>query len=85
MYNIKAVQNLYDVSYLGSKTTITTGEWSYLISFARAPPSCKEQEGSEKFKMKMYGSNGNRTSDPWLSNRKPRLHGQTKSAFLSQK
>ena len=34
--------HLYDESYLGSQTTITTGEWSCLISFARVSPSCKE-------------------------------------------
>ena len=28
---------LYDKSYLGSKTTMTSGEWTFLISFATAP------------------------------------------------
>ena len=53
---------LYDQSYLGSKTTMTTGEWSCLISFAWYPLSCSERRGgSEKFKMKIYVSSGIRT------------------------
>ena len=44
---------LYDQSYLGSKTTMTTGEWSCLISFAWDPLTCSEgRGGSEKFKIK---------------------------------
>ena len=45
------------------KTTMTTGEWSCLISFAWEPLSCSEQAGIEKFKMKiyMYVSSGIRT------------------------
>ena len=35
--------------------TITTGEWSCLISFALDPLSCTEQAGIEKFKMKIRG------------------------------
>ena len=45
----------------GYKTTMTTGEWSCLISFAWAPLSCSERRGSEKFKMKIYVSSGIRT------------------------
>ena len=44
---------LYDKSYLGSKTTMTSGEWTCLISFATAPLTCSERRGSEKFKMKI--------------------------------
>ena len=40
---------LYDKSYLGSKTTMTSGEWTCLISFATAPLTCSERGGSEKF------------------------------------
>ena len=52
---------LYDKSYLGSKTTMTSGEWTCLISFATAPLTCSERGGSEKFKMKIYVSSGIRT------------------------
>ena len=52
---------LYDKSYLGSKTTMTSGEWTCLISFATSPLTCSERGGSEKFKMKIYVSSGNRT------------------------
>ena len=45
----------------GLKTTMTTGEWSCLISFAWDPLSCSEQAGIEKFKMKIYVSSGIRT------------------------
>ena len=67
VYLIKAIlrlfiyKALYDESYLGSKTTMTTGEWSCLISFAWDPLSCSEQAGIEKFKMKIYVSSGIRT------------------------
>ena len=46
---------------LGLKTTMTTGEWSCLISFAWDRLSCSEQAGIEKFKMKIYVSSGIRT------------------------
>ena len=65
--NIKAIlqvliyKALYDKSYLGSKTTMTSGEWTCLISFATAPLTCSERGGSEKFKMKIYVSSGIRT------------------------
>ena len=53
---------LYDETYLGSKTTMTTGEWSCLISFAWDPLTCSERRrGSEKFRMKIYVSSGIRT------------------------
>ena len=52
---------LYDELYRGSKTTMTTGEWSCLISFAWDPLSCSEQAEIEKFKMKIYVSSGIRT------------------------
>ena len=55
---------LYDKSYLGSKTTMTSGEWTCLISFATAPLTCSERGGSEKFKMKIYVSSGIRTHTP---------------------
>ena len=55
---------LYDKSYLGSKTTMTSGEWTCLISFATAPLTCSERGGSEKFKMKIYVSSGIRTHNP---------------------
>ena len=45
----------------GIKTTMTTCEWSCLISFAWAPLSCSEQTWSKKFKMKIYVSSGIRT------------------------
>ena len=61
---------LYDKSYLGSKTTITSGEWTCLISFATAPLTCSEREGSEKFKMKIYVSSGIRTHIPPVHDRK---------------
>ena len=37
-----------------TKTAMTAGEWSYLISIARAPPTCKEgrEAKNEKFKRK---------------------------------
>ena len=53
---------LYDQSYLGSKATMTTGEWSCLISFAWDLLTCsKGRGGSEKFKMKIFVSSGIRT------------------------
>ena len=52
---------LYDKSNLGSKTTMTSGEWTCLISFETAPLTCSERGGSEKFKMKIYVSSGIRT------------------------
>ena len=61
---------LYDSSYLGSKTTMTSGEWTCLISFATAPLTCSERGGSEKFKMKIYVSSGIRTHTPPVHDRK---------------
>ena len=61
---------LYDKSYLGSKTTMTSGEWTCLISFATAPLTCSERGGSEKFKMKIYVSIGIRTHAPPVHDRK---------------
>ena len=61
---------LYDKSYLGSKTTMTSGEWTCLISFATAPLTCSERGGSEKFKMKIYVSSGIRTHTPPVHDRK---------------
>ena len=61
---------LYDKSYLGSKTTMTSGEWTCLISFATAPLTCSERGGSEKFKMKIYVSCGIRTHTPPVHDRK---------------
>ena len=61
---------LYDKSYLGSKTTMTSGEWTCLISFATAPLICSERGGSEKFKMKIYVSSGIRTHAPPVHDRK---------------
>ena len=61
---LKAILRLfiYKALYLGSKTTMTTGEWSCLISFAWDPLTCSERRGgSEKFKMKIYVSSGIRT------------------------
>ena len=53
---------LYDQSYLGSKTTMTTGEWPCLISFAWDPLTCSDRRGgSEQFKMKIFVSSGIRT------------------------
>ena len=50
---------VYDQSYLGSKTTMTTGEWSCLISFAWDSLTCSERRGgSEKFKMKIFVPSG---------------------------
>ena len=45
----------------GLKTTMITGEWSCLISFAWDPLSGSEQAGIEKLKMKIYVSSGIRT------------------------
>ena len=56
---------LYDKSYLGSKTTMTSGEWTCLISFVTALLTCSERGGSEKFKMKIYVSSGIRTHNPF--------------------
>ena len=42
----------------GLKKTMTTVEWSCLISYAWDQLSCSEQPGIEKFKMKMYVSSG---------------------------
>ena len=61
---------LYDKSYLGSKTTMTSGEWTCLISFATAPLTCSERGGSEKFKMKIYVFSGIRTHNPPVHDRK---------------
>ena len=61
---------LYDKSYMGSKTTMTSGEWTCLISFATAPLTCSERGGSEKFKMKIYVSSGIRTHTPPVHDRK---------------
>ena len=55
---------LYDKSYLGSKTTMTSGEWTCLISFATALLTCSERGGSEKFKMKIYVSGGDSNPHP---------------------
>ena len=63
-------KTLYDKSYLGSKTTMTSGEWTCLISFATAPLTCSEGGGSEKFKMKIYVSSGIRTRTPPVHDRK---------------
>ena len=55
-YLIKAIlqvliyKALYDKSYLGSKTTMTSGEWTCLISFATAPLTCSERGGGENSK-----------------------------------
>ena len=75
-YEFKAIlqvlvyKALYDKSYLGSKTTMTSGEWTCLISLATAPLTCSERGGSEKFKMKIYGSSGIRTHTPPVHDRK---------------
>ena len=61
---------LFDKSYLGSKTTMTSGEWTCLISFATAPLTCSERGGSEKFKMKISVSSGIRTHTPPVHDRK---------------
>ena len=50
------------------KTTITEYEWSCLISFARDPPVCKKLDTSEQFKMEIYVSSGNQTSEPFEPN-----------------
>ena len=49
---------------------MTTGEWSYLISFTRAPLTYSERGGSEKFKMKIYVSSGIRTNTTPVHDRK---------------
>ena len=61
---------LYDKLYLGSKTTMTSGEWTCLISFATTPLTCSERGGSEKFKMKIYVTSGIRTHTPPVHDRK---------------
>ena len=65
---------LYDKSYLRSKTTMTSGEWTCLISFATAPLTCSERGGSEKFKIKIYVSSGIRTHAPPVHDRKVAVH-----------
>ena len=54
----------------GLKTTMTSSEWTCLISFATAPLTCSERGGSEKFKMKIYVSSGIRTHTPPVHDRK---------------
>ena len=71
---------LYDKSYLESKTTMTTGEWSCLISFTWAPLTCSERGGSEKFKMKIYVSSGIRTHTASVHDR--RVSALDRSATL---
>ena len=61
---------LYDKSYLGFKTTMTSGEWTCLISFATAPLTCSKRGGSEKFKMKIYVSSGIQTHTTPVHDRK---------------
>ena len=70
MLQVLIYKALYDKSYLGSKTTMTSGEWTCLISFATAPLTCSERGGSEKFKMKIYVSRGIRTHTPPVHDRK---------------
>ena len=61
-YPLKAILRLFIYKAWGSKTTMTTGEWSCLISFAWDPLTCSEgRGGSEKFKMKIFVSSGIRT------------------------
>ena len=60
-----------DKSYLEyKKKTMTTGEWSCLISFTWTPLTCSERGGSEKFKMKIYVSSGIRTHTTPVHDRK---------------
>ena len=54
---------------MGSKTTITTGEWSCLVSFARDQPTCKEGKQQKNSKLNIYVFAGYRTSDPLRSSR----------------
>ena len=71
--------------HLGSETTITTGEWSCLILFARAPPSCKE---GTRVKRKIQNENvsfGYQTSDSWLFSQKHRLIGHQDSCLAALK
>ena len=76
--NIKAIlqvliyKALHDKLYLESKTTMTTGEWSCLISFTWAPLTCSKRGGNEKFKMKIYVSSGIRTHNASVHDRKVR-------------
>ena len=44
------IHALYYSSYLRSKTTMSTGEWSCLISFTWALLTNSERRGSEKLK-----------------------------------
>ena len=49
---------------------MATGEWSWLISFARVLPNCKEgKQPRKKNKMQIYVSAGCRTSDPLIYSR----------------
>ena len=62
---------LYDQSYLGYKTTMTSGEWSCLISFTWNLLTCSERRGSEQFKMKKKNvSRGIRTQATPFHDRK---------------
>ena len=74
--NFKAIlqvliyKSLYDKSYLGSKATMTSGEWTCLISFPTAPLTCSERGGCEKFKMKKNVASGIRTHTTPVHDRK---------------
>ena len=59
---------LYEKSYQGSKTTMTKGEWSCLISYLLAPPSCSERAGNENSKWKCLKRDSN--PHPALRDRK---------------
>ena len=65
----------------GSKTTMTSGAWTCLISFATAPLTCSERGGSEKFKMKIYVSSGIRTHTPPVHDRKGLVYKYLQYSF----
>ena len=54
------------------QSSMTTGEWSCLISFTWVPLTCSERGGSEKFKMKLYVSSEIRN----ITDARPRQESQ---------
>ena len=71
------------INHIWFKTTMTSGESSCLISFARATLTCSERGGSEKFKMKIYVSSGIRThTTPRRGSRGRRLNDGQKFNVL---
>ena len=60
---------------------MTSGEWTCLISFAKALLTCSERGGSEKFKMKIYVSSGIRTHPTPVHDRKVSVLDRSATRF----